>query len=1400
MLSPENGPDRPKLEDSLSDMEKEKLRAAGLVPESTTEHQAADSEKTARIEEITGVAFQAEQQALEGADLLTQGYEEYSRRLREAGDKALAKIDELTRGDKELKKAVLKRRRDERDAEMEERLKNIKELGPIHLSPLEMVQEPETENKDTEKEKPRQAGLSSENMEARPDTMNRLSNEEIAELLRQVLPAGSLPPTRRPEGVETGTKTETEQTNPHVETAFKIYEETLKETGDDAKAQDKAWGKIMELTGNDLDPSPFNQLAEKMEQAAKQREGQAEIKEQELKDKADRAVPAKPETSPVTETTTSEPESSTPTPEPPKPDIIIDRTPAEKAADVSISPPENLPVADTTQTKPETTLQPPAQEAWLEAAKELRQIQQEKEAALEQTTNTIKALEYFLQDASKHAGNEKVDPLIQQLKDQKAALELGAENLARLQSPSAINKFIEQTQKSIEESGGLIDALSKAVTEIGETSPSQPEEAAAEQEQALNQRELAKQTQAAENVDFTDIPGQELQAIKELVAMPEAEREKIGLGFNNLGFYIKEKTNSWLAENLNKIGGKIEKEGSTKRFLAALAETFNRDGKEAQQKLDDTQKGQTHKLTNAAYLGGLALKWGRNVADVIGWTAASPLRGVTIGAQILGRGTEAIKEARLKNEEVINKTRIEDIDAASEEAWKIYEAAQAKAVERNEEKVIMRDLEKAYRESLPADLLKRLQAKPETGSGENKIEPGIAEKVIQGTMKFHIEQSVSHLKKQIDEIEQNPKLNETQKAAQTENLYGKYARRLDDYDRVLSQWGAVDAIAMAARYGETGSKMVVKGVMVESLYLSLDKVAHYLADSLDKVGGVTEAIEHPLKFAKQALGLEREPADVSKAPTRGEHTERQKQALEKYRQKFAEKFAGPAPKPEITPSQTEPTPSAKHFEDIIDSSKVAGSDSIWKSTREIFTGHAQELGYKGSLDDKAALDKWAETQTANSIKELADKEYGGKIPDLVHGPTTGGAGDKVVVEIGGDGKPHLKFEASSGIKPGYLEHEEIKPETPETTKPQESQEIKPPVRLDEPTGVQPPPAVEGTGIKPPETTPSEIPAAGSPGAKLKEAYEASPDRNRQLKAVKDYLEKTVAEPENKIIYPKNRLYAFARMFPVEGVAAKIENMDTPAELARALKSFDGHIAAATRTLLRGDLQQMTKDAAFFPVEGKNHELYFTQSLGKGEWWLWRLDDKDRYLAAKLTPNKEVFKFNLDNLKEFLDYTESSDVRPMPIEIHTELPPEHPVVEMEVKSTGHQVATEKQLPPAGGDETVTKIDEPGRQATITESTQTKEAEGVKTTIQTKAVEGTLSGEMTQKIHQASFELAGVTDKDKFMAQVENVKGGKLTQAEQKLWDITYNYAQTSTNKHITQQMIETRLQALAAGKK
>lgn len=127
----------------------------------------------------------------------------------------------------------------------------------------------------------------------------------------------------------------------------------------------------------------------------------------------------------------------------------------------------------------------------------------------------------------------------------------------------------------------------------------------------------------------------------------------------------------------------------------------------------------------------------------------------------------------------------------------------------------------------------------------------------------------------------------------------------------------------------------------------------------------------------------------------------------------AEKSSTPNGETEPTPPPPSPevkTPSS--FADVIDSSKVSGSDSIWRSTHQIFEDHPKELGYTGDLNDHDALSKWAENQTANVVQRL-NQEQGGNLADLVHD------GDQVKIELV-DGKPVLSFEAASGIAAGHL--------------------------------------------------------------------------------------------------------------------------------------------------------------------------------------------------------------------------------------------------------------------------------------------------------------------------------------------------------------------------------------------
>ena len=102
--------------------------------------------------------------------------------------------------------------------------------------------------------------------------------------------------------------------------------------------------------------------------------------------------------------------------------------------------------------------------------------------------------------------------------------------------------------------------------------------------------------------------------------------------------------------------------------------------------------------------------------------------------------------------------------------------------------------------------------------------------------------------------------------------------------------------------------------------------------------------------------------------------------------------------------------SEETFSNEISNENLNGrSDSVWRSTREIFKDNAEKLGYKGDINDSQALNKWAETQTANAIHnsgELTDKVF---------------EGNNVLLEQDSNGDYSVRVEAGTGAEPGILE-------------------------------------------------------------------------------------------------------------------------------------------------------------------------------------------------------------------------------------------------------------------------------------------------------------------------------------------------------------------------------------------
>ncbi|MEK7097349.1 MAG: hypothetical protein AAB906_00705 [Patescibacteria group bacterium] len=295
---------------------------------------------------------------------------------------------------------------------------------------------------------------------------------------------------------------------------------------------------------------------------------------------------------------------------------------------------------------------------------------------------------------------------------------------------------------------------------------------------------------------------------EEIKQMPAGERKKIGFGFRNMGFFAREWKSRKLAELCEFAAG----ESNKNRFLSALAETYRKDENNARKQIieaDKKIKG-LQQAQNIGNITGGALKWGRTIADIAGWTAGSPLRYVTLGAQFFSRGAEAAKEARFKNEEVINKTRIKDINEAADEAWRLYEQAKFKATQ-NDGVISGEILNKIYTENLPEDLLKRLQ----------KAEPGVATGILQSILRKDIEWAVK-----------NGKV--------TKNSFELF---LKDCDRLVGHYGEVDTLALGARYAQTAGKAVIAGVAVETFALLAPEIVKNAGDILHRLEGIWDGKE-----------------------------------------------------------------------------------------------------------------------------------------------------------------------------------------------------------------------------------------------------------------------------------------------------------------------------------------------------------------------------------------------------------------------------------------------------------------------------------------------------------------------------------------------------------------------------
>lgn len=167
------------------------------------------------------------------------------------------------------------------------------------------------------------------------------------------------------------------------------------------------------------------------------------------------------------------------------------------------------------------------------------------------------------------------------------------------------------------------------------------------------------------------------------------------------------------------------------------------------------------------------------------------------------------------------------MEKAANEAWGIYNGAMTRAGtnEKGEQfRVSSEDLEKAYEQRMPKDMLERLARAEGTDIGGG---------IMQRVFRKHLEFAAGRYQEKLDAIDAHVDWTPEQKFKTKEELLSRFGReaRIRDFDRLISQQGVVDAAAMSLRYGEQASQAVVYGLAAQSAWQGLKNLARVFGES-----------------------------------------------------------------------------------------------------------------------------------------------------------------------------------------------------------------------------------------------------------------------------------------------------------------------------------------------------------------------------------------------------------------------------------------------------------------------------------------------------------------------------------------------------------------------------------------
>lgn len=332
--------------------------------------------------------------------------------------------------------------------------------------------------------------------------------------------------------------------------------------------------------------------------------------------------------------------------------------------------------------------------------------------------------------------------------------------------------------------------------------------------------------------DMEPIQGEkEKEVEKQIDSMDKKEKKSLFEGLANIGFRTTEWKSKVFSKMFHGLSEKIDKNKKNvfANFLDNYANVYDKIGAQAKKQRETAGKGKLSKISGTGQGMGNIFRYGRVIYDLatqFSGRTLNPFRHATAIALLAGRTSSAAKETRLGYESVKEKTRTKvgkvstneysgelefeteedkrNYERAADEAWAIYEKAK-----RENGEVNAKDLDKAYKDNLPKDILDRLNR-------FEKNKKSFVLGVFESLLNKDIKPAAERIKNSLDRIEKE-NISPEEKERKIQDLLRRNETFLNDLDRMVGDQGALDQLAYWSRMGEVVGKDVANVLIVDSV-------------------------------------------------------------------------------------------------------------------------------------------------------------------------------------------------------------------------------------------------------------------------------------------------------------------------------------------------------------------------------------------------------------------------------------------------------------------------------------------------------------------------------------------------------------------------------------------------------